>query len=84
MTFWIVLIASVVFGMTYTVMGWKARDHLTEKASDSDRTVGWLFWWSFAMDKYDEEGKKLCKQGQVLAILLLGLYATWYFILLKK
>jgi len=80
---WILLIASVIFGVTYTVFGLQANAHLNEKASDSDRSIGWLFWWSFAKDKYDEEGKKLCSQGQVLALVILALYPAWYFVLLK-
>lgn len=81
---WILLIASVAFGMAYTVLGLKANDHLNEKASNSDRSIGWLFWWAFNKDQYDEEGKKLCAQGQILAVVLLAFYAAWYFILLRK
>lgn len=84
MTIWtlILLIASVAFGVTYIVLGLKANDHLNEKASSSDRSVGWLFWWSFSKDKYDEEGKRLCAQGQMLALVLLALYVAWYVVLL--
>jgi len=81
---WILLIASAAFGVAYTMLGLKANDHLNEKASKSDRSVGWLFWWSFSKDKYNEEGKRLCAQGQMLALVLLALYATWYFVLLNK
>ena len=81
---WILLSASVVFGVTYTVLGLKANDHLNEKASSSDRSIGWLFWWSFSKDKYDEEGKRLCAQGQMLALVLLVLHVVWYFVLLKE
>jgi hypothetical protein len=81
---WILLTASVVLGGAYTVLGLRAGDHLNEKASNSDRSIGWLFWWSFSKDKYDDEGKKLCTQGQMLAYVLLALYGAWYFVLLKK
>ena len=81
---WTLLIASVAFGMAYTVLGLKANDHLNEKAFTSDRSVGWLFWWSFSKDKYDDEGKRLCVQGQMLALVLFAFYAAWYFILLKS
>jgi len=81
---WILLIASVAFGVAYTVLGLKATDHLKLKASNSDRSIGWFFWWSFSKDKYDEEGKRLCAQGQMLALVLLALYVVWYFVLLKK
>ena len=81
---WILLIASVVFGVAYTTLGLRAGDHFNEKASSSDRSIGWLFWWSFSKDKYNDEGKKLCARGQMLAFVLLALYAAWYFVLLKK
>jgi hypothetical protein len=86
MTIWIpiLLVASVVFGIAYTMLGLQANDHLNENTSKSDRSIGWLFWWSFSKDKYDEQGKKLCAKGQILAYLLLSLYVAWYFILLKN
>ena len=64
--------------------GQQGQGHLNEKASNSHRSIGWLFWWSFSKDKYDEEGTRLCAQGQMLALVLLAIYAAWYFILLKK
>jgi endonuclease YncB( thermonuclease family) len=70
--------------MAYTMLGSKANDHLNEKTSNSNRSIGWLFWWSFSKDKYDEEGKRLCARGQKVALVLLALYAAWYFVLLKK
>ena len=86
MTIWmgILLIASMGFGMAYIVLGLKANSHLNEKASNSDRSIGWLFWWSFSKHKYDEEGKKLCAQGQILALVLLALYLAWHFVLLRR
>lgn len=80
---WILLVASVVIGVTYTILGLQARDHLNDNASSSDRSVGWLFWWSFGKEKYDQEGQRLCTLGQVLAYLLIAMYAAWYFVLLK-
>jgi type IV secretory pathway TraG/TraD family ATPase VirD4 len=81
---WILLIASVILGVAYTVLGLQANDHLNENNSKTERSIGWLFWWSFSKEKYDEEGRKLCAQGQLLAFALLALYAGWYFALLKK
>ncbi|GAA4338885.1 hypothetical protein GCM10023165_17820 [Variovorax defluvii] len=81
---WILLIASLTFGVAYTVLGLKANDHLNEKASSSDRSIGWLFWWSFSKEKYDEEGKRLCTQGQMLALVLIAFHVAWYFMLLKQ
>lgn len=84
MWIWILLIASVALGVAYTMLGLKANEHLNEKASNSDRSIGWLFWWSFEKDKYDKDGQRLCSQGQMLAFVLLAFYVAWYFVLLKK
>ena len=81
---WIPLIVSIVVGVAYATFGLQARDYLNEKVSNSDRSIGWLFWWSLAEDKYDDEGKKLCAQGQVLAFVLIALYSAWYFVLLSR
>lgn len=80
---WLLIVASVAIGVTYTILGLQARDHLNKSARDTDRSVGWLFWWSFSKEKYDEEGQRLCGVGQVLAYLLIVMYGAWYFVLLK-
>lgn len=63
---WILLIASVAFGVTYTALGLKANAHLIEKASSSDRSVGWLFWCSFSKDKYNVKGKGCAPEARCL------------------
>ncbi|TFY99067.1 hypothetical protein [Ramlibacter humi] len=80
----VLLIASLVLGVSYTALGWSARKHLREGTSEADRSIGWLFWWSFAKEKYDDEGKRVCDKGQLLAFGLVALYAAWYFVLLRK
>lgn len=85
MSIWVavLLVASLTLGLSYMMLGFKARSHLNDDASESERSIGWLFWWSFAKDKYDDEGKRLCRQGQALACAILALYAAWYFVLLR-
>lgn len=73
------LCVSVLLGGWYVMLGLKARTHLSDDATPEDRSIGWLFWWSFDQSIYDEKGKRICKQGQLLAIALISLYAAWYF-----
>jgi hypothetical protein len=77
------LVASVVVGLGYTWLGYRARAHMASSGSSSDRTVGWLFWWSARADLYDEAGKRLCRIGNFLVVPLLALYAAWYLVLIK-
>jgi hypothetical protein len=82
--FFLLLLVSVVLGVAYMMLGLKARSHLNAEASSSDRSIGWLFWWSFSTGLYDQEGKRLCRWGQLLAVPLIALYAAWYFLLLRR
>ncbi len=77
------LLISVTVGGAYTVLGLKARAHLTSKASESDRSIGWLFWWSCDKKLYDEEGQRICRKGNFLVLPLVALYVAWYVLLLK-
>ena len=77
------LLISVSIGGVYTLLGFKARVHLNSEASQSDRSTGWLFWWSFDKNLYDADGKRMCRTGNLLVVPLLGLYFAWYALLLK-
>ncbi|MDN8618928.1 hypothetical protein [Variovorax ginsengisoli] len=80
----LLVLASLMAGVGYAALGLRARGHLKDSASASDRSVGWLFWWSFATENYDDEGKKLCRRAQGLAIFVIALYAIWYWVLLRR
>jgi hypothetical protein len=77
------LLVSVVVGCSYMSLGLEARKHLTSEASESDRSMGWLFWWSLEKRLYDVEGQRLCRKGNKWALLLVALYIAWYVLLLK-
>jgi hypothetical protein len=77
------LVVSVIAGGAYLSLGFKARAHLTTEASETDRSRGWLFWWSLNKRVYDLEGQQLCRKGNLLAVVLAGLYIAWYVLLLK-
>jgi hypothetical protein len=77
------LLVSVVGGSAYMSLGLKARAHLITEATESDRSIGWLFWWSLEKRLYDAEGQQLCRKGNRWALVLVALYIAWYVFLLK-
>jgi hypothetical protein len=77
------LLLSVGLGGAYAMLGLEAKAHLTPEASASDRSIGWLFWWSFDKGLYNAEGKKLCGRGDWLAIPIIAVIIAWHFFLLK-
>ena len=81
--FVVLLLISVLVGGAYTLLGLKAKAHLCSAASASDRSIGWLFWWSLDKELYDAEGKRLCQMGNLLALPLVALYVGWYVVILK-
>jgi hypothetical protein len=77
------LLISVVVGSAYMSLGLKARAHLTSEASESDRSMGWLFWWSLEKRLYDADGQQLCRKGNRWALVLVALYIAWYAVFLR-
>ena len=60
-------------GFYYVFLGITALKHLPD-ADEIDKTVGWTAWWCLESDRYDEEGKRLCKKGQLLAFACISLW----------
>ena len=77
------LLISVIVGSVYTSLGLQARSHLTSEASESDRSIGWLLWWSWEKGLYDAEGQELCRKGNRWSLAGVALYVAWYVLLLK-
>lgn len=75
------LLLSLLTGVGYVTLGLRASDHLKDRAAGHG--IGWLFWWSFLPDLYDDEGRKLCRSAQVLVLFIIGLYGVWYWLLLR-
>lgn len=80
----VLLLLSLGVGGAYVMLGLRAKAHMTAEASESDRSIGWLFWWSFEKRLYDAEGQKLCRKGNRLFLPIAALYIAWYVLLLKK
>ena len=79
--FFALFVASVIFGVLYLALGFKARAHLKPEVSSTERSIGWLFWWSFNTDMYDQEGKKMCKRGQTLMLPTIAIIIVWNIVL---
>jgi len=79
----ILAVVSLLAGFAYITLGLRANDHLNGSASKQDRSIGWLFWWSFDTDKYDDEGKRLCRAAQGLAFLIIALLVGWNWLLIR-
>ena len=80
----LIIVAGIVFGIWYLVLGIRARSFMTAEASADERSLGWLFWWSFDPSLYREEGKKICKKGQLIAMPLLLVYVGWFALFFIK
>ena len=82
--FALLLIASLLAGFAYPVLEMQAHAHLNKKSTKSDRTIGRLFWWSFDQSVYSEAGKKIGREGQVLAVLIIALVVGLNWFLLRR
>jgi hypothetical protein len=68
---------ATVFGIWYAVLGVQAIKYL-HNADQIDKAVGWSLWWCFDLNRYDEEGRRLCKKGQLLAFAAAALWIAVY------
>lgn len=55
-----------IVGIWYALLGMRAVQHLHD-ADEIDKAVGWSLWWCLDVERYDDEGRGLCRQGQALA-----------------
>jgi len=58
-------LAGSAAGLAYAVLGITALRHLPG-ATQADRAVGWSLWWWSEAERYDDEGKRLCRRGGLL------------------
>jgi hypothetical protein len=70
------LVASCL-GIWYAWLGITALRHLSG-ASEVDKTVGWSLWWCLDISRYDDVGKRICKHGQIAALLAIVLWIVTY------
>lgn len=68
-----------VLGVWYALLGRRAIHHLYQ-ADEMDEAVGWSLWWCLDLSRYDQEGRRLCKQGQVLAVAAMAAWTVGYLI----
>lgn len=57
-------------GVVYWVLGLIASAHfLNTNASSSDRFISAALLWSLSFGQYDDEGKKICRQGNIAFVI---------------
>ena len=66
-----------ILGIWYAVLGLLAVKHL-HYSDQIDKAVGWSLWWCFDVSRYDDEGQRLCKRGQLLAFTAAALWIAVY------
>lgn len=80
MTISIVLGAlGTLLGIWYALLGIRALRHL-HHADEIDKAAGWSLWWCLDVARYDDEGRRLCKQGQAIALVAAALWIAAYAI----
>lgn len=70
---------ATALGIWYAVLGLSAIKHLRD-VDQIDKVIGWSLWWCFDESRYSEEGRKLCKLGQILASVAVVLWVCVYAI----
>ena len=80
---WLLVAASCVLGAYYCALGITALKHLPE-ATQIDRVVGWTLWWFLDADRYDIEGKLLCRRGARVFAAAWCLAVPGYYLALRN
>jgi hypothetical protein len=68
---------ATLLGIYYSFLGISAIKYL-RCADQVDKAVGWTLWWCLDIERYSEEGQKLCKKGQVAALTSIVLWFAVY------
>ena len=66
-------------GIFYALLGLAALKYLPN-AGEIDKAAGWTLWWCLDAGRYTEEGQKLCKKGQLVALATIALWIATYII----
>lgn len=80
---WSLVVASLGAGLCYCVLGLAAIKHLP-KATEQDRVLGWALWWFLEADRYDDQGKNLCRRGAMVFAVAWGLAIPGYYLALRS
>ncbi len=70
-------VVASLLGIYYAVLGFSAIKYL-RSADQIDKAVGWTLWWCFDTARYTEEGRKLCRKGQIAALTSVALWIAVY------
>ena len=80
---WVLVAASIPFGLYYIFLGIAALKYLPN-ATEVDRVVGWTLWWFTERDRYEDEGKRLCTRGRIVFAITWGLAIPGYYLALRR
>ena len=72
------VIASLL-GIYYAAIGFSAVKYI-RAADQIDKAVGWTLWWCFDTARYTDEGRRLCRKGQIVALASMALWVAVYAI----
>jgi hypothetical protein len=68
---------AAALGVYYSVLGFTAIKYL-HHPDQIDKAVGWTLWWCLDIRRYDEKGRALCKQGQLISFSCIALWIAVY------
>lgn len=57
---------AILLGIWYSMLGFSAVKYLND-ADVVDKIAGWTLWWCIDVNRYNDEGQRLCKRGQAIA-----------------
>ena len=80
---WALVAASIVAALYNCALAIAARKHL-DKAIEQHRVVDWTLWWFLEADRYDEQGKRLCRRGATVVAIAWCLAVPGYYLALRR
>ncbi|MEG5214104.1 hypothetical protein [Microcoleus sp. ARI1-A3] len=63
----ILMIFGIMCGIAYAILGVVAAKHMNNPTY-FEKYIGWSLWWFLERKKYNEQGKKYCNIGMILAV----------------
>jgi hypothetical protein len=72
-------VVASILGVYYSALGVAAIRHL-QSPSEADKVVGWTLWWCLESNRYDADGQRFCKQGQVVVLVCVALWIACFVV----
>ena len=71
-----VMFGLILLGIPYIILGFTAYKHFLGKKSERMLAAG--PWWALYGRYYDEEGRGICRKGQLCLLLSLPIIVLWF------